>query len=84
MSGVCPDPSLPKLCAASQPAARNLKGRGGKIVIFHVVNQQEMENQNNKVILLITDGQENEEPYIADVMDDVVQSGSRVVTISYG
>ncbi|XP_063885681.1 calcium-activated chloride channel regulator 1-like [Scylla paramamosain] len=45
---------------------------------------QELKGQNNKVILLITDGQENEKPFIDDVMGDVVESGSRVVTISYG
>ncbi|XP_045111844.1 calcium-activated chloride channel regulator 1-like isoform X2 [Portunus trituberculatus] len=45
---------------------------------------QEMKGQSNKVILLITDGGENENPYIDDVMETVVQSESRVVTISYG
>ncbi|XP_063886364.1 LOW QUALITY PROTEIN: calcium-activated chloride channel regulator 1-like [Scylla paramamosain] len=45
---------------------------------------QELKGQNNKVILLITDGEENQKPFIDDVMGDVVESGSRVVTISYG
>lgn len=43
-----------------------------------------MENQSNKVILLITDGAENISPRIANVMNDVVESGTRVITVSYG
>ena len=61
-----------------------MKGQEGQIIIFCDVHQQEMKDQGNKVILLITDGGENEAPYIDDVMENVVQSESRVVTISYG
>ncbi|XP_069958008.1 calcium-activated chloride channel regulator 4 isoform X1 [Cherax quadricarinatus] len=41
-------------------------------------------NGGNSVILLITDGEENTQPMIADVMDTVVASGTRVVSIAFG
>ena len=50
-------------------------------MFFH---QQELEGKSNKVIVLITDGGENQDPKIAAVMNDVVKSEARVVTISYG
>ncbi|XP_050712109.1 calcium-activated chloride channel regulator 1-like isoform X8 [Eriocheir sinensis] len=45
---------------------------------------EQLKNQNNKVILLISDGGENRNPKIDAVMSAVVQSGARVISIAYG
>ncbi|ROT66655.1 hypothetical protein C7M84_015309 [Penaeus vannamei] len=55
-------------------------GCGLQMAIGSVLN-----GQKNAVILLITDGQENPTPpRMSDVMNDVIASGARVVTIAFG
>lgn len=41
-------------------------------------------NATNPVILLITDGEENENPRIEHIMNNVLESGVRVVTVAFG
>jgi hypothetical protein len=36
------------------------------------------------VILLLTDGEETDRPFINDVISDVIKSGARVVSIAFG
>ncbi|CAL4157434.1 unnamed protein product, partial [Meganyctiphanes norvegica] len=43
-----------------------------------------LKGQKNSVIILVTDGEETKKPHISDVMDTVVNSGVRVVTIAFG
>lgn len=45
---------------------------------------QELKDKANSVIMLISDGEETDAPFIKDVMADVVESGVRVVSIAYG
>lgn len=40
--------------------------------------------KKNPVILLITDGEENENPRIDDILENVIQSGVRVITVAFG
>lgn len=53
-------------------------------MIFICINVQVLVGQKNPVILLITDGEENESPYISDIKDKVIESGARVVTVAFG
>ncbi|KAK7070877.1 hypothetical protein SK128_014953 [Halocaridina rubra] len=54
-------------------------GCGLRKAVTEVLN-----GRHNKVIILISDGEENIPPYIDDVMNEVVSSGTRVVSIAYG
>ncbi|XP_045111841.1 calcium-activated chloride channel regulator 1-like isoform X1 [Portunus trituberculatus] len=80
--------SLTEVTNASRQSLANaiVSSTGGGTCIGCGLNKalEATKNQNNKVILLITDGDENVHPYIDEVMDNVVESKSRVVTISYG
>ncbi|XP_050731210.1 calcium-activated chloride channel regulator 1-like [Eriocheir sinensis] len=43
-----------------------------------------LKGKSNPVILLITDGAENENPRIDDVLAEVERSGARVITVAFG
>lgn len=43
-----------------------------------------LENEIYKLIFLVTDGEENEKPYIADMKPDLLRSGARVITLGIG
>ncbi|XP_037793177.1 calcium-activated chloride channel regulator 3A-1-like [Penaeus monodon] len=43
-----------------------------------------LKNETNKLIFLVTDGKENEQPYIKDVMGGLLSSGARVITLGIG
>lgn len=51
---------------------------------LYVAVKKILTNVNNPIILLITDGEENENPRIADILPDVLNSGVRVITVAFG
>ncbi|XP_063590890.1 calcium-activated chloride channel regulator 3A-1-like [Penaeus indicus] len=54
-------------------------GAGLSLAMDEMLNREK-----NAVILLITDGKENESPHIHDIEDQLAASGIRVVTIAFG
>lgn len=51
---------------------------------LYVAVKKILNNVTNPVILLITDGEENENPRIEHIMKNVLESGVRVVTVAFG
>ncbi|XP_069191233.1 calcium-activated chloride channel regulator 1 isoform X2 [Procambarus clarkii] len=51
---------------------------------LYVAVKKILANVKNPVILLITDGEENENPRIKDVLQNVLDSGVRVITVAFG
>ncbi|CAL4122326.1 unnamed protein product, partial [Meganyctiphanes norvegica] len=45
---------------------------------------RELQGKDNPVILLVTDGKENQEPYINEMLEYLVKNGIRVVTVAFG
>ena len=58
-----------------------------KIYIFiHYINKLKVLKESGKggVILLLTDGEENEHPYIYEVLLEIIAAEVRVVSIAFG
>ncbi|KAK3867102.1 hypothetical protein Pcinc_027416 [Petrolisthes cinctipes] len=51
---------------------------------LYLVVKKILVGKKNPVILLITDGEENENPRIDDILENVIQSGVRVITVAFG
>ncbi|XP_047486112.1 calcium-activated chloride channel regulator 1-like [Penaeus chinensis] len=43
-----------------------------------------LKDETSKLIFLVTDGEENEKPYIRDMMGDLLSSGARLITLGIG
>ncbi|XP_022080609.1 epithelial chloride channel protein-like [Acanthaster planci] len=55
---------------------------GGLLKAVQVLSEKDVDSAVG-IILLITDGQENEKPFVADVMDDIVESKVIVYTLAF-
>ncbi|XP_069959397.1 calcium-activated chloride channel regulator 1 isoform X4 [Cherax quadricarinatus] len=59
-------------------------GAGLYVAVKKVGTDKILAGVKNPVILLITDGEENENPRIKDILQNVLDSGVRVITVAFG
>nr|XP_053653847.1 calcium-activated chloride channel regulator 3A-1-like [Cherax quadricarinatus] len=93
-TGVCQRASLVhRLMQITDDASRKIladsietKADGGTSIGagLYVAVKKILAGVKNPVILLITDGEENENPRIKDILQNVLDSGVRVITVAFG